>query len=76
MEVSRELYLEHGWDMPRGMIDHALRNPLSFSREEYQQAKRLCLDEFTNYPLPGLPEALTALGGYGIRVSMIVQELE
>jgi type IV secretion system protein VirD4 len=26
--------------------------------------------------LPGLPEALTALGGYGIRVSMIVQELE
>jgi hypothetical protein len=44
MEVSRELYLEHGWDMPRGMIDHALRNPLSFSREEYQQAKRLGVD--------------------------------
>jgi hypothetical protein len=44
MEVSKELYLEHGWDMPRGMIDRALRNPLTFSREEYQQAKRLGVD--------------------------------
>lgn len=34
------------------------------------------LDEFTNYVLPGLPKALTALGGYGVRVWMIVQELE
>jgi hypothetical protein len=44
MEISRELYLEHGWDMPRGMIDRALRNPLNFSRAEYQQAKRLGTD--------------------------------
>ncbi|MEM6890135.1 MAG: type IV secretory system conjugative DNA transfer family protein [Pseudomonadota bacterium] len=34
------------------------------------------LDEFTNYRLPGLPNALTALGGYGVRVWMVVQELE
>ncbi|QEW21467.1 Conjugal transfer protein TraG [Marinibacterium anthonyi] len=34
------------------------------------------LDEFTNYRLPGLPNALTALGGYGVRCWMVVQELE
>lgn len=44
MEVSRELYLEHGWRMPRGMIDRSLRNPLNFSRAEWQQAKRAQTD--------------------------------
>lgn len=34
------------------------------------------LDEFTNYRLSGLPNALTALGGYGVRCWMVVQELE
>ncbi len=43
-ELSRELYLEHGWDMPRGLLDHALRNPLNFSRAEWQQAKRAQVD--------------------------------
>lgn len=43
-ELSRELYLEHGWDMPRGLLDRALRNPLNFSREEWQQAKRAQID--------------------------------
>lgn len=43
-EVSRELYLEHGWRMPRGMIDRSLRNPLNFSRAEWQQAKRAQTD--------------------------------
>lgn len=33
-------------------------------------------DEFTNYVLAGLPNMLTALGGYGIRCWMVVQELE
>lgn len=40
MDVSRDLYLEHGWDMPKGMIDRSLRNPLNFSRAEWQQAQR------------------------------------
>jgi hypothetical protein len=40
MEVSRELYLQHGWDMPKGMIDQTQRNPLNFSRAEWQQANR------------------------------------
>ncbi|MDF3606223.1 relaxase/mobilization nuclease domain-containing protein [Paracoccus sp. DMF-8] len=43
-ELSRELYLEHGWEMPRGLLDRALRNPLNFSREEWQQAKRAQID--------------------------------
>jgi hypothetical protein len=43
-EISRELYLEHGWDMPRGLQDRRLRDPLTFSREEWQQAKRVGLD--------------------------------
>ena len=40
MDVAREIYLEHGWDMPKGMIDRELRNPLNFSLAEWQQAKR------------------------------------
>lgn len=45
-------------------------------REKNDIPVQLILDEFTNYVLEGLPNALTALGGYGIRVWMIVQELE
>lgn len=40
MEVSKELYLQLGWDMPKGMIDREARNPLNFSRAEWQQAQR------------------------------------
>ena len=40
MEVSKELYLQHGWDMPKGMIEREARNPLNFSRAEWQQAQR------------------------------------
>ena len=43
-DVSRQLYLEHGWDMPRGLQDRALRDPLSFTREEWRQARRAGLD--------------------------------
>lgn len=43
-DVSRALYLEHGWDMPRGLQDRRLRDPLNFTREEWQQAKRVGLD--------------------------------
>lgn len=40
-DVSRELYLEHGWKIPPGIIDRKDRNPLNFSREEWQQSKRV-----------------------------------
>lgn len=43
-EVSRALFLEHGWDMPRGLEDRRLRDPLNFTRAEWQQARRAGLD--------------------------------
>lgn len=41
MEISKELYLKHGWKLPQGHIDKQKRNPLNFTREQWQQAKRL-----------------------------------
>lgn len=38
--ISRDLYREHGWEMPKGYQDRELRDPLSYSRAEWQQAKR------------------------------------
>lgn len=40
MEVSRDLYREHGWRMPEGMTDRTKRDPKNFTLEEWQQAKR------------------------------------
>lgn len=40
MALSRELYIEHGWDMPAGFEDWQKRDPLNFSRQEAGQAKR------------------------------------
>lgn len=40
MEVSRDLYREHGWRMPDGMTDRSRRDPRNFTLEEWQQAKR------------------------------------
>jgi len=39
-DVSRELYLEHGWKMPRGFVNSRERDPHNFSRAEWEQAKR------------------------------------
>lgn len=39
-DIARDLYLEHGWDLPKGFIDRALRDPLRFTQAEWQQAKR------------------------------------
>ncbi|WP_305968476.1 MULTISPECIES: relaxase/mobilization nuclease domain-containing protein [unclassified Mameliella] len=43
-DVSRGLYLEHGWEIPDGLRDRSLRDPLNFTRAEWQQAKRAKLD--------------------------------
>lgn len=40
-ELSRELYMEHGWAMPRGFIKSEEANPLNFTQAEWQQAKRI-----------------------------------
>lgn len=39
-DISKALYLEHGWAMPKGLMDKAVRNPLNFTLKEWQQAKR------------------------------------
>ncbi|MEM8987403.1 MAG: relaxase [Pseudomonadota bacterium] len=39
-DVSRDLFLEHGWDMPNGHLNPLERDPLNFSLAEWQQAKR------------------------------------
>jgi hypothetical protein len=43
-DVSRELYIEHGWKMPEGLIDPALRDPLTFDRKEWFLAQRAGAD--------------------------------
>jgi hypothetical protein len=41
MELSKELYLEHGWDMPEGFLQPRFRDPKNFTLAEWQQAKRI-----------------------------------
>lgn len=43
-DISRQLYLEHGWQIPRGLMNSQERNPLNFSLDEWQQAKRAKAD--------------------------------
>jgi hypothetical protein len=38
--LSRKLYVEHDWKMPRGLMASRERDVKSFSHEEWQQAKR------------------------------------
>lgn len=42
--LSRELYLEHDWELPNGLRLDSGRSPLNFTLAEWQQAKRLKLD--------------------------------
>lgn len=44
MELSRELYLEHGWTMPEGLRQAHARDPHNFTLAEWQQAKRIGKD--------------------------------
>ena len=39
-DLGRELYLEHGWQMPRGFVRSEETNPRNYSLAEWQQAKR------------------------------------
>ncbi len=40
MDLTRELFIEHGWKMPRGLLNKQDRSPLNFTLAEWQQAKR------------------------------------
>lgn len=39
-DISKQLYLDHGWQLPKGFIDKSQKNPLNFTRAEWQQAAR------------------------------------
>lgn len=39
-DISREIYLENGWKLPRGLMNSKERDPRNFTLEEWQQAKR------------------------------------
>lgn len=41
MEISKDLYLQHGWQMPKGMINKQERDPHNFTLAQWQQAKRI-----------------------------------
>jgi len=38
--IAKSLYLEHGWQMPEGFKDKTQKNPLNYTRAEWQQATR------------------------------------
>ncbi|MBA4130063.1 MAG: relaxase [Hyphomicrobium sp.] len=39
-DLSRELYLENGWKMPRGLMNSREADPRNFTLKEWQQSKR------------------------------------
>lgn len=41
MEISKEIYLEQGWNLPAGLIERGQSNPLNFTRAQWEHAKRL-----------------------------------
>lgn len=43
-QLSRELYLEHGWTMPDGLKQSHARDPRNFTLAQWQQAKRIGKD--------------------------------
>lgn len=40
-KLSRELFREHGWKMPKGLAKKSERDPLNFTLADWQQAKRV-----------------------------------
>jgi hypothetical protein len=42
--LSKELYLEHGWELPDGLKHMGGKSPLNFDLAEWQQAKRIGID--------------------------------
>lgn len=38
--LSRLLFIQHGWKMPKGLVNSKERDPTAFTQAEYEQAKR------------------------------------
>lgn len=43
-DLSRDLFLDHGWTLPDGLAAFGNKSPLNFTLEEWQAAKRQGLD--------------------------------
>ena len=43
-DISKEIYLDRGWDLPKGYLDGKDRDPRNFSHEQWQQARRMEID--------------------------------
>ncbi len=43
-DLSRDLYLDHGWQLPEGLQMNGGKSPLNFTLQEWQQAKRQGID--------------------------------
>jgi hypothetical protein len=43
-DISRDLFIEHGHEMPRGLVNTAERDPTNFTLDEWQKAKRAGVD--------------------------------
>lgn len=43
-DLSRDLFLDHGWVLPDGLATYGNKSPLNFTLEEWQQAKRQGID--------------------------------
>lgn len=39
-DIARELYLEHGWQMPRGFVNSKERDPFNCTLKQWQQMQR------------------------------------
>lgn len=44
MRIARELYIEHRWQMPRGLVQSTASDPRNFTFAQWQQAKRVSQD--------------------------------
>ena len=40
-DISKQLYFQYGWQVPRGLMSKEERNPLNFELSQWQQAKRI-----------------------------------
>lgn len=43
-DLSRDLFLDHGWVLPDGLATYGNKSPLNFTLSEWQQAKRQDVD--------------------------------
>ncbi len=43
-DVSRDLFLDHGWELPPGLKTYGDKDPLNFTLQEWQQAQRIGID--------------------------------